>query len=171
MEANVYLVALSKYIRDVLELNRQEFVTLDDKINAIENYLKLQQMRYENVFDYKININIQSEDLLIPPMIIQPFIENSIEHGFKNIDYKGFLEIDIEEREKQLYIKILDNGSGKGVDSMTGKKSLSRIITQERFDLIFNQDGKRNAYFDARPFNENGVSGYIVEVFLPIIKN
>ena len=171
MEANVYLVALSKYIRDVLELNRQEFVNLDDKINAIENYLKLQQMRYENVFDYKININIQSEDLLIPPMIVQPFIENSIEHGFKNIEHKGLLEINIEERENQLYIKILDNGSGKGVDSITGKKSLSRIITQERFDLIFNQDGKRNAFFEARPFNENGVSGYIVEIFLPIIKS
>src|SRR5690606_18921091 len=107
-EANDYLFALSKHIRTVFEMNRQEFVTLEEKINAIENYLKLQQLRYEGVFDYKINDNVKTPDLLIPPMIVQPFIENSIEHGFKNINYKGFLEIDIQERETQLYLRIKD---------------------------------------------------------------
>ncbi|WP_177761291.1 sensor histidine kinase [Flavobacterium sp. I3-2] len=170
-EANVYLVALSKHIRNMLELNRLEYVTLDEKINAIENYVKLQQLRYEDVFDYKINVHVHSDDLLIPPMIVQPFIENSIEHGFKNINYKGYLEIDIEEQENQLYIKIVDNGSGKGIQSPMGKKSLSRIITQERLDLIYNTNGKKNAYFVAKPLDENGARGYIVEIFLPLIRS
>lgn len=125
-------------------------------------------MRYENAFDYEIEDGyLDSSELLIPPMLIQPFVENSIEHGFKAIDYKGRLVIRFREEPTRLVITIEDNGSGANavVQNPTGKKSLSRIITQERLNVLFNQQS-RQAWFESGPKTEG--TGFFTVIYLPI---
>lgn len=169
-EANNYLMAFSKLVRNVLELNRQEYITLEEEISSLENYLQLQRMRFGGSFDYKINVRegMDTETYVIPPMIIQPFAENAIEHGFKNLTYKGLLEVNLWPENDKLKINITDNGSGVGSQAPAGKKSLSGSITQERLDLLFNLSGEK-AYFEAKPIAADGKTGYVVDVTLPLL--
>lgn len=167
-KANRYLLALSKLMRHILELNRHDFVALADDLNAVENYLQVQQMRYNDSFDYEIHTDtIALDELLIPPMLIQPFIENAIEHGFKNLSYRGLLTLTVEEKDEQLYLYIRDNGRGfDGESTSTQKQSLSQIITQERLDVLFGAK-KQRAFFKLHPLTDTS-SGSGVEVVLCI---
>ena len=167
-KANRYLVALSKLMRHTLELNRRDFVSLAEDIDAVENYLRVQQMRYNHSFDYQINTHgVDLDELLIPPMLLQPFIENAIEHGFKNIDYRGVLTLTLEEKEQQLYLYIRDNGRGfQDEPSTAQKQSLSQIITQERLEVLFLAK-KQRAFFHLHSLNDTS-SGSGVEVVLCI---
>ena len=86
-KANQYLILLSRQIRDILELNREEYISLDQEIKSLKNYILLQQMRYQDVFDFEIESgNSDVDDVMIPPMLTQPFVENAIEHAFKNLN-------------------------------------------------------------------------------------
>jgi hypothetical protein len=101
-EANAYLVSFSQLMRNVLELNRHEMISLEDEITSLKNYIELQQMRFANMFDYRIDVqNLDTEAIMIPPMLLQPFVENAIEHGFKNIGYKGQLQISFRRHRRQ----------------------------------------------------------------------
>ena len=111
--------------------------------------------------------DLDTEAYLIPPMLIQPFVENAIEHGFKNINYQGVLTLTIEEKANKLHLILIDNGNGKGVPN-PHKKSLSKLITQERLDLLFNTQQKGNAYFDAAPLSPPE-TGYRVIIVIPVI--
>lgn len=171
-EANNYLIALSQYIRNTLELNREDFITLKEEIDNIKNYLHLQQMRYHNSFDFVIDANdLDLYNTQIPPMLLQPFIENSIEHGFKNIPYKGMLKIDLENVNNKLNIQIIDNGSGKGQEHLGNKKSLSTNIIVERLDLLFNQEKPNSASLHTEPIENEGKTGYLANLQIPIIND
>lgn len=165
--ANQYLVSFSKLMRDFLELNRHDFISLSEEIGALENYLHLQQMRYQDKFEYSIAItDFEPSEVHIPPMLLQPFIENAIEHGFNNIAYKGQISLKFNIENEKLHIIIEDNGKGKLAKPTNLKKqSLSKIITQERLALVF----KKEAWFTSN-FKENN-SGFIVEIHLPLITN
>lgn len=138
--ASKYLSGFSKILRDTLEQSRKDFITVEEEVNTLKNYLELQKMRFPDLFEYEIITDtVDIENTLIPPMIIQPFIENSIEHGFRNIPYKGLITIHFVSTDRQLKINIEDNG--KGITEKTGlqneKKSLSRVILKERLDALF----------------------------------
>lgn len=168
-EANAYLLAFSKLMRNILELNRHDLIPLDDEINSLRNYIKLQQMRFENMFEYSVDTgNLDIESLLIPPMLLQPFVENSVEHGFKSIGHKGNLTIRFRQEQTQLIITIDDNGAGKKVETYSPpeKESLSRIIIQERLDILFNKTD-RQAYFEAGPKPQG--TGFLVIVSIPLL--
>lgn len=169
--ANRYLIALSKLIRHILELNRRDFVPLSDDLQAVENYLQVQQMRYSNRFTYRIHTeDIAVDDILIPPMLLQPFIENAIEHGFQHIDYQGELTLTLDQRDQQLFIYIRDNGRGFQPTTETAKKqSLSQIITQERLDVLFHDQPQR-PFFKLREIRDtSSSSGVEVILCLPLI--
>lgn len=165
--ANAYLVSFSRLMRNILELNREDLISINEEIQALGNYLDLQKMRYEDAFTYRIvTKDLNTEMLMVPPMIIQPFVENAIEHGFQNIDYIGALFVSFERDEERLKITIQDNGSG---NKYTGqgkpvKKSLSRLLVQERLDLLFNQEDKK-AFFRI----DEGANGFTIVMYLPLI--
>ncbi|QJB35440.1 histidine kinase [Chitinophaga oryzae] len=168
-EANAYLVSFSKLMRNVLELNRHDLITLEDEISSLKNYIELQQMRFEHTFSYSIDTDdTDVSSILIPPMLVQPFVENSIEHGFKSIDYRGMLTITFRQEQQQLVICIDDNGAGEQekTHGPREKKSLSRIITQERLDLLFNKT-TREAHFEAQPKTEG--QGFRATIYLPLL--
>jgi sensor histidine kinase YesM len=166
-QAALYLSSFSKLTRAVLEGSRQEFVSLQEDYEYNENYLKIQQMRYENSFDYSINIDseIDPEDILIAPMLIQPFIENSIKHGFKNISYQGHLQINYKKDADYLKISIEDNGKGT-IDSEQTKTHQSHAlnITKERLQILNKKSKKAISFLIINKDNR----GYSVIFSIPI---
>lgn len=134
-----YLSQFSRLLRSSLELSRKNYVPLDQEIEAIENYLSLQQMRFEYTFAYNIIVpDTDTSALLIPPMLIQPFVENAIIHGIGSLSDKGLITLEIAVEENQIVVKITDNGKGyqdkSNVDS--DHQSLSGTIARERLEIL-----------------------------------
>ena len=161
--------------RDVIEYDGQliavsDFIEIDEEITSLNNYIHLQQMRYAGAFDYKIIVDdeLDLNETLIPPMLIQPFVENAIEHGFRNINYKGLLIISFKIKDDFLTIEIDDNGSGlkKSVVDKQKKQSLAQIILKERLDLLFNSTGQE-ARFDISDKKDKNEQGVMVTIVMP----
>lgn len=143
--AITHLATFANLMRQILENSREKFITLDSEVAFLENYLKMQKLRFDDKFDYTISIeeDIDPHDLKIPPLITQPFVENAIEHGKVYLLEDGLININIRKEEGQLVLYILDNGIGLESDndepkssSIVKKKSLSIAITKERLSLL-----------------------------------
>jgi len=171
-EAVRYLSTFSKLLRNVLEQNTKEFIELDEEIASLHNYLQLQQMRFAGLFDYQISVNqLEAENILIPPMLIQPFVENAIEHGFRNIAYHGRLAITFQTVNNQLLITIDDNGCGVSAKAaVQTKKSLAQVILKERLDVLFNS-ANQQAGFQLEDKSDNGGRGVMVKINIPLVKD
>jgi tetratricopeptide (TPR) repeat protein len=166
-KAVFYLSKFSKLLRQILESSVQVYVSLTEEINTIENYIALQQMRYENKFTYQINIDddIDTDNIEIPSLLIQPFIENSIEHGFNGITYVGKIDINIQKSEpKMIEIIIYDNGKGLGsqvnnddIQDMKGK-SVSLEIIKMQLAIISKNSGIPSRYTINKNTETNGTT-------------
>ena len=114
-EAGLYLSQFARLIRQNMNAVNEAMINLDEEFDRLSNYLDLERLRMENKFDYKIDIDegIDPEDILIPSMIIQPFVENSIWHGISALEGKGFVSIHFSHSdEKTMKVIIEDNGIG-----------------------------------------------------------
>ena len=114
--ANKYLSDFSKLMRAVLENSEEDFIPLEKEIQLIELYTKLEHFRFKDKFDYKISVDdtIDVEAYKIPPMLLQPYIENAVWHGLRYKEEKGFLDIAITKKRKdEIEITIADNGIGR----------------------------------------------------------
>jgi anti-sigma regulatory factor (Ser/Thr protein kinase) len=135
-----YLNQFSRLLRSSLELSRQNVVPLNEEIETLENYLSLQQMRHNHSFAYKIATlgGVDTSAIMIPPMLIQPFVENAIVHGLNLKNEKGFIEIKLAQQEQLLLVTIQDNGHGMAEDTQGNKehKSLSGTIAKERLGIL-----------------------------------
>lgn len=167
-KAGKYLSSFAKLIRAILENSRTEYITLSKEIQWLENYLNLQLLRFNHKFSFNVSIDedIDLESLLIPPMLIQPFIENALEHGIKNIDYPGVLDIEFVLKEESLIIKIQDNGVGLSLKKSPNPKhiSLATKITKERLDFL-NKNKDKKINFD---ISSTLPSGTLVSFAIPI---
>ncbi|MCX6234495.1 MAG: histidine kinase, partial [Bacteroidetes bacterium] len=114
-KASIYLSKFARLVRNILDNSTEEFVALEKEINTIENYLELQKVRYAGKFDYKIEIAdaIDTETMMIPPMLAQPFIENAIEHGIKHRDTPGQIDIRFSFKDHTLVFEVEDDGVGR----------------------------------------------------------
>jgi LytS/YehU family sensor histidine kinase len=114
--ANAYLVLFSSLIRKVLEASNKNYISLSEEIEMVKLYLQLEKFRFEGKFDYKVHVSngINPEQIMIPSMILQPYLENAIWHGLVPKNKDGFLELNIEkENSMGTVIKISDNGIGR----------------------------------------------------------
>ena len=136
LEASNYLSQYAGLMRAILESSRENFITLEEEIKIVKRYVSLQQLRFENSFHFILSVdeNLETSSYVIPPMILQPFIENAIEHGLRNIDdEEKFLKVVYKVTGDKLLISVEDNG--KGIENNTGvkkHKSLAMQITKER---------------------------------------
>ncbi|HFX18261.1 MAG TPA: tetratricopeptide repeat protein [Flavobacteriales bacterium] len=114
MVSATYLSKFAKLIRQNFDYIQKKLISLKEELEMVDNYIDTQKFRYKDKFSYKIIIDENVDnDVLIPPMILQPFVENAIEHGFKNIDYQGQLILKIYKKNKnRLCFEIIDNGVG-----------------------------------------------------------
>lgn len=126
-KASTYLIKFSRLLRLVLENSLENYVILEDEIESIEKFLELQLLRFPDKFEYNISLEGLHPEISyhIPPMLLQPFIENSILHGFNGINYLGAINITISEKSKYLQCVIKDNGLGIQNLESSIKKSVS----------------------------------------------
>lgn len=171
-----YLTKFAKLTRQVLEQSRKETISLEEEIGTLKNYIELQQLRLNNSFDYTIECSTDVEtDIHIPPLLIQPFIENAVEHGLKPRDKtsKGLLEIYFEQRdEMNLICTIKDNGIGltasRKLKINDNHQSLSTTITDERLSKM--QKEHPFAGFQVLERDpETDSSGCLVIITIPIL--
>ncbi|PZO29126.1 MAG: hypothetical protein DCF13_07190 [Flavobacteriaceae bacterium] len=159
-EAVNYLTKFSKLTRQILENSNENYITLEEELTMIDNYLSIQQLLYNNKFDYTVKVadGIDAEAILVPPMLTQPFIENAIKHGLKNTTEKGKIAIEFVMKDKQLGFQITDNGSGFGsAEKDSSKKSLAMKITKERLSSL-----AKNNHFEVHVENVLDVNKSVV---------
>jgi tetratricopeptide (TPR) repeat protein len=113
--ANKYLADFARLMRSVMENSQNEFVPLSTEIQMLELYLGLEHFRFQDRFDYRFAVDpaIDREEVMIPPMLIQPYIENAIWHGLRYKKEKGHLAVDLKQDEAHLIISIEDDGIGR----------------------------------------------------------
>ncbi|MEO1255857.1 MAG: histidine kinase, partial [Bacteroidota bacterium] len=155
--ADIYLTKFSRLIRQVLDNSRSEFIPLEQELEMLENYLKLHQASVKTPFQYDIEVdqNIDPEELMIPPMFAQPFVENAIEHGIKQLGAEGKIAIHFSLKKEVLMLKVEDNGVGipqRGETTYKSHKSLATQITNERIDL-FRKQMKKDISFRLQNLN------------------
>lgn len=157
-----YLSKFSKLLRIILENSRDKTVALEHELSALESYIALQNLEHEShKFTIKVDPSIEISSLNIPPMLIQPFVENAIEHAFSGIKGVKRIDVNITFENKDLICTIKDNGIGieaqkKG--NKPSKKSLSTIITSERLEMLskeFRLHGSVKIE-DRKKYGENG---------------
>ena len=114
LEANQYLTKFSKLMRGVMENSTEDFIPFQQELDLLQNYLSLEKTRFTDKFNFDISVdeNLNQQNLLIPGMLIQPFLENAIWHGLRYRTEKGFLKLHFKKENQYLKIAIKDNGIG-----------------------------------------------------------
>ncbi|WP_197052661.1 histidine kinase [Psychroserpens sp. Hel_I_66] len=140
--ASDYLGKFAKLMRMTLENSERKSILLSEDITLLKTYLDIERKRFEHKFEYEINVdeNLDADTILIPPMILQPFLENSIIHGLSKTDSKGHIIIAFKEQGNMVVCSVEDNGIGrqKAISSVTSedKKSMGMAITKSRIEII-----------------------------------
>jgi len=143
--ANRYLSEFSVLMRSVLENSDEDFIPFTKEVELLELYVKLEHNRFKEKFDYTINIdeNINLEDFSIPPMLLQPYIENAIWHGLRYKEEKGVLEIHISKVDvNSISVVIIDDGVGRKrsielkTKNQLKQKSKGMSTIQKRIEIL-----------------------------------
>jgi len=151
-QASEYLTKFSKLVRMILQNSQASLISLESELESLNLYLDLEAVRFEHRFAYKISYpkDMDVEVLKVPPLVIQPFTENAIWHGLMHKEDKGQLDIDVNEENDHLYIKITDNGIGRkkageiASKSATKHKSMGLRITKDRIAMLQKTNGSES---------------------------
>ena len=138
-----YLGTFAMLIRRILQNSREDLVPLKDELEALRLYIEIESLRLEHKFDHRIHVaeDIDPEQLRLPPMLVQPYVENAIWHGLMNKEERGTLTVDISTDKEGLRIVIEDDGVGRAkaeeIKNMTAhrERSFGMRITAERMEL------------------------------------
>jgi len=156
--ANKYLSDFSLLMRTVLENSEEDFIPLEKEIELLELYTKLEHFRFQDKFDYNIIVedNVKVEDFQIPPMLLQPYIENAVWHGLRYKKSRGQLDISIKQQQRdEIAISITDNGIGreksktmktpnqkkhnsKGLSNIKKRVAILNEMYKDKIDVIIN---------------------------------
>ncbi len=147
-EANRYLVHFSKLMRGSLNASLQKEIPLTEDIEFIRHYLELEQMRFFPKFEYTVDIDpsLNTDQILIDPMLVLPFAENAVVHGISQLDRMGQIKISYNNDDDWLVVHVMDNGTGlhHSTDSgqSNGHRSVGISLTRKRLELnnASNQD-------------------------------
>ncbi|MDD4149010.1 MAG: tetratricopeptide repeat protein [Bacteroidales bacterium] len=170
LKASTYLSKFASLMRMILEDSKKDYIKLASEIEMLEYYLNLQKIRFQLVFDYAIQIedSIDPDFFYIPPMIIQPFVENAIKHGLCGMHENGLISIDFRKESEKLIVEIKDNGIGikNSLKKLKSEHlSMAIDITKERLYLLQKKHKEKcRAVISNR---EDG--GTIVVLNLPIV--
>jgi ligand-binding sensor domain-containing protein len=175
-EADKYLSKFSKLIRNVLINSTHEYISLEVELQTLELYIQLERLRFSSGFTYILVVDesISKEQAQIPPLIIQPYVENAIWHGLMHLNGKvGELKIEVKKTGNSLKCSIDDNGIGRN-QSMSIKKaskhrSLGLSITKERLENLNTLYQSNLSVEIIDKYLENGSpAGTTVNIFIPL---
>jgi len=176
--ARYYLAKFSRLMRQILDNSRNTTITLEEEVNTLENYLLIEKFCNGDRFDYKITVdeNIEKDYVKIPPMLLQPFVENAIKHGLKYVEGKrGMIEVAFEEKNNVLECSVTDNGIGrKKAEEMikagkeTYHKSTALAVTLERLDIFKEESEVRSLEIIDLHDEQGNANGTKVILRLPL---
>ena len=168
--ASDYISKFSRLIRLILEYSKLDFITINEEIEVLKLYLHMEMLRFENEFNWKINIGDEHDfgNVLIPPLIVQPFVENAIWHGLRHQKKLGLVTInfEVDKINSVLTISIDDNGIGRikaseyKSKSSTTNKSMGIDITLARLNLL--NPNNRVEIIDLVDENKNALGTKVV---------
>lgn len=173
--ANYFLSKFAKMMRQVLEHSEKTEITLAEDLHTVETYIQLESLRLRNDLQYEIVIDkdIDPQVTMVPPLIAQPFVENSIWHGFSGKACSGKISIRVTKTDGMIYYIVEDNGIGRKEAAQytaAGKRSMGLRITRDRIDII-NQTKRRGAVTGAGVEIFDLSVGTRVELKLPLELN
>lgn len=156
-----------------MENSEYDFISTQKELEILEIYLELEHFRFKDKFDYKINVDdsLDDDDFEIPPMLIQPYIENAIWHGLRYKENSGNLTLQLTKKEKNLHVTISDNGIGrkKSAELKTSNQKKNRSTAlrniKERIYIVNELHGLK-IDVSINDFNQDG-TGTIVELLVP----
>ncbi|WP_374441549.1 tetratricopeptide repeat protein [Epilithonimonas sp.] len=174
-EAIRYLAKFSKLMRLTLEFSKESVITIDKEIEALQNYLELEQLRFNHKFDFNISKeqNIE-DDTAIPSLLLQPYVENAIIHGVVPKDEKGFINITFKQSEDQLLCIITDNGIGinqskmNKQNSVSAHQSMAMEISKKRLETLELLENKKIELSITELKSDNKILGTEVLIKLPL---
>lgn len=177
-KASDYLNRFSRLIRLTLQNSKTTIVRLKDDLEGLQLYIELESLRFDNLFDYEVQVQqgMDLEKTMIPPLLIQPYVENAIWHGLmQKKGEKGMLSISISKRKNNLICYVEDNGIGReAADRLKSKSAMKRKsygmkITSDRLDALNHLAGTKASVqiFDLK--NDQGeAAGTRVELVIPL---
>ncbi|QMU29285.1 tetratricopeptide repeat protein [Adhaeribacter radiodurans] len=176
--ASRYLVKLSKLIRLILENSERSSVSLENELTMLDAYLQLESLRFKGRISYEFRVDdaIDQENTFLPPMVLQPFVENAIWHGLmhKEKNEPGFISISITEEADSLTCVIEDNGVGREMatilekKSIIGRKSMGLQITEERLKILNKDKMDKLIYITDLKDSLNQALGTRVDIHVPL---
>ena len=179
-KASEYLNNFARLMRLILQNSRSNYISLKDELETLDLYLQMESLRFANRFDYEIKVSpgVDSAAILIPPMLIQPYVENAIWHGLmhKNEGGQGKVELMISKNENNLFCVIQDNGIGREKAETirtqhpgNRKRSMGMQITKDRMEMI-NKLYRTNTSMQIIDLHDErgNATGTRVELVIPI---
>ncbi len=166
--ANKYLSEFSQLMRSVLENSEEDFIPLSKELELLRLYVKLEHFRFKDKFDYTITVDedINVDDFVIPPMLLQPYVENAVWHGLRYKEEMGHLHIEFKQQDSEtVIISIMDDGIGrtksaelktdnqkkqksKGMGNIKKRISILNTMYKDKVDVVVenvfeNEEGTR----------------------------
>ncbi|MEM8891328.1 MAG: histidine kinase [Bacteroidota bacterium] len=167
-KAAYFLAKFAKLMRQILDQSIAPLISVEEELDTLENYLTIQKLRYDSKFEFQINVadEICKEKTKIPPVLIQPLLENSIEHGKIHKKDDGIVRVEmVEEEEGFINVKVLDNGIGLSNSGKSEIKkdhhSVSTTIIEERINMLRAKYGG-NIRYQARELAHGGTETLLV---------
>ncbi len=176
--ASILVQKFATLSRLILENSTQSMVTLDREWSALQRYVELEAIRFNHRFSYSFTYRAEqaARTLLVPPMLIQPLLENAIHHGIRHLtDYDGELQITVDNNQEKLIITITDNGIGLSRASLFAKPSLLKQQSigiagiKERIAIINARQKDNRASFELFDLYEYGENGTKAVITLPLV--
>lgn len=177
--ASLYLTKFARLMRLILSNSKDSSVTLENELKALSLYIELEAMRFPEAFDYTIDVDddVPSSSFLLPPLILQPYVENAIKHGLMHKEGKGKLDINIARHNGTLIFKIKDNGIGREQSQAfqstlpMQRKSMGMQITADRLEMLDYKNGQKPKVSIIDLKNSAGeAAGTQVEITIPFPK-
>ena len=171
-----YLSKFSKLMRLTLEYSKETLIPIDKEIEGLQNYLELEQLRFNNKFSFTISKSSEIEDdVALPPLLLQPFIENAIIHGVIPKKENGKIEVTFTIEKESLVCTIEDNGVGfeqskfAKEKSVVAHKSMALDIIKKRLELMeTSTSGKANVEIKELKNDKNDAVGTKVTLQIPL---
>lgn len=173
--ASEYLVNFSRLMRNILMASGEDFITLENELEMLDDYLKLQRLRFRGKFNYAFSVDaeLDAKTTRVPPMMVQPFVENSLEHGIRFVDYQGEINVNFRRSNNKLCIEVDDNGYGLGEQQETEKKkghiSMATKITRQRMKVLQAITGRNCSFKIIDKQSVDAGRGVLVKIIVPFL--
>lgn len=170
LQAESYLGKLAQLLRASLHFTREQFISLQEELDMIRKYCELESLRFNFSYDLQVEGTLDLQSISIPPLLLQPYIENAVHHGIAPLRNRGKLIVNISEQSHLLWIRIRDNGQGLKASRPGSHRGngIGLQLNAERLKLIYGKEAQVNIYSPS-PFNNTELHGGTeVQIAMPI---